>query len=148
MTSDARETLKEQIKLNSGGMDAIMPFLTMSQEEFKAYQEAPKEDTTTDVIPTTINRDNYEDFLPPSKLNLGNTQEPNPDLTSWASENMSAWESFVNSLPNEKPKQSDYPEDEQGLDQQYGEDLRFYNTVVRDLKRQLPKIQKLVKDKE
>ena len=79
---------------------------------------------------------------------VGNTKEPNPELTSWASENMSAWESFVNSLPNEKPQKSDYPEDEQGLDQQYGEDLRFYNKVVRDLKRQLPKIQKLVKDKE
>ncbi len=148
MTPDARENLKEQIMLNSGGMDAIMPFLTMSQEEFKAYQEAPKEDSVTDVIPTTINRDNYEDFLPPSKLNLGNTKEPNPELISWASENMSAWESFVNSLPNEKPQKSDYPEDEQGLDQQYGEDLRFYNKVVRNLKRQLPKIQKLVKDRE
>ena len=149
MNAESRETLKEQIMLNSGGMEAIKPFLVMSDEEFKAYEERKKDEPKEEELSVmAINKDNYEEFLPPSRLNLGNTKDPNPELLTWASENMGAWESFVNSLPNEKPKQSDYTEDQQGLDQQYGEDLRFYNLVVKNLKRQLPKIQKLVKDRE
>lgn len=149
MNAEARETLKEQIMLNSGGMEAIKPFLVMSDEEFKAYEERKKDEPKEEELSVmAINKDNYEEFLPPSRLNFKGTKDPNPELLTWASENMGAWESFVNSLPNEKPKQSDYTEDQQGLDQQYGEDLRFYNLVVKNLKRQLPKIQKLVKDRE
>ena len=149
MNAESRETLKEQIMLNSGGMEAIKPFLVMSDEEFKAYEERKKDEPKEEELSVmAINKDNYEEFLPPSRLNFKGTKDPNPELLTWASENMGAWESFVNSLPNEKPKQSDYTEDQQGLDQQYGEDLRFYNLVVKNLKRQLPKIQKLVKDRE
>lgn len=149
MNAESRETLKEQIMLNSGGMEAIKPFLVMSDEEFKAYEERKKNEPKEEELSVmAINKDNYEEFLPPSRLNFKGTKDPNPELLTWASENMGAWESFVNSLPNEKPKQSDYTEDQQGLDQQYGEDLRFYNLVVKNLKRQLPKIQKLVKDRE
>jgi len=121
------------------------PKQEVKKEEPEVKKDEPKEE---ELSVMAINKDNYEEFLPPSRLNFKGTKDPNPELLTWASENMGAWESFVNSLPNEKPKQSDYTEDQQGLDQQYGEDLRFYNLVVKNLKRQLPKIQKLVKDRE
>jgi len=140
MDPNNRDLLKQEIVNSSGGMEAIQPFLNMSQEEFEVYNKKKAEEP--DVIPISINRDNYEEFLPPSKLNVRNTQEPNPELLSWASENMGAWESFVNSF--DVPKKEDYPENEQGYNQQYGEDLRFYNKNIKDFKRQLPKIKKLL----
>lgn len=140
MSPNNRDLLKQEIVNSSGGMEAIQPFLNMSQEEFEVYNKKKAEDP--DVIPTSINRDNYEEFLPPSKLNVANTPEPNPELLSWASENMGAWESFVNSF--DVPKKENYPEDEQSLEGQYGEDLRFYNKNIKDFKRQLPKIKKFL----
>lgn len=140
MSPNNRDLLKQEIVNSSGGMEAIQPFLNMSQEEFEVYNKKKAEDP--DVIPTSINRDNYEEFLPPSKLNVRNTEEPNPELLSWASENMGAWESFVNSF--DVPKKENYPEDEQSLEGQYGEDLRFYNKNIKDFKRQLPKIKKFL----
>jgi len=140
MSPNNRDLLKQEIVNSSGGMEAIQPFLNMSQEEFEVYNKKKAEDP--DVIPISINRDNYEEFLPPSKLNVANTPEPNPELVSWASENMGAWESFVNSF--DVPKKENYPENEQGFDQQYGEDLRFYNKNIKNFKRQLPKIKKFL----
>ena len=140
MSPNNRDLLKQEIVNSSGGMEAIQPFLNMSQEEFEVYNKKKAEDP--DVIPTSINIDNYEEFLPPSKLNVRNTEEPNPELLSWASENMGAWESFVNSF--NVPKKENYPEDEQNFEGQYGEDLRFYNKNIVDFKRQLPKIKKFL----
>ena len=140
MSPNNRDLLKQEIVNSSGGMEAIQPFLNMSQEEFEVYNKKKAEDP--DVIPTSINIDNYEEFLPPSKLNVRNTEEPNPELLSWASENMGAWESFVNSF--NVPKKENYPEDEQSFEGQYGEDLRFYNKNIVDFKRQLPKIKKFL----
>jgi hypothetical protein len=158
MDAQARENLKEQIILNSGGMEAIKPFLVMSDEEFKAYEDSKKiteKKQETEILPKSINRDNYENFLPPELTikkgqGRGASFVTNPELINWAKENMSAWESFVNSI-GEKPKASDYPEDQRNPrdpEQQYGIDLRFYNTIGEDLIKQLPKIQKLVKDRE
>ena len=158
MDAQARENLKEQIILNSGGMEAIKPFLVMSDEEFKAYEDSKKiteKKQETEILPESINRDNYENFLPPEltiKEGKGRAAPfvTNPELINWAKENMSAWESFVNSI-GEKPKASDYPEDQRNVKdptQQYGIDLRFYNNIGKDLIKQLPKIQKLVKDRE
>jgi len=139
-------------------MEAIKPFLVMSDEEFKAYEDSKKiteKKQETEILPESINRDNYENFLPP-ELTIKEGQGrgapfvTNPELINWAKENMSAWESFVNSI-GEKPKASDYPEDQRNVKdptQQYGIDLRFYNTIGKDLIKQLPKIQKLVKDRE
>ena len=150
MDAQARETLKEQIKLNSGGMDAIMPFITMSPQEFSSYnqrkqfEDKPKEG---EPVAVSINKDNYEEFLPPSKLNAGSSRDPNPELLTWASENMGAWESFVNSLPDKPPMMEDYPEDQRDTtdpEGEYGIDLRFYNKVTKSLKKQLPKIKKMI----
>ena len=107
MDSQARDALKEQIKLNSGGMDAIMPFITMSQEEFDAYQKKKKDDPKEEVDELFNITENsilklYE-TIPPQKIGQGKGAPKNPAYAEWVSNNKAEFNASIDYINNIMP---------------------------------------------
>ena len=107
MDSQARDALKEQVKLNSGGMDAIMPFITMSQEEFDAYQKKKKDEPKEEVdelfnITESSIMKLYE-TIPPQKIGQGRGAKANPAYTEWVSNNKAEFNASIDYINNIMP---------------------------------------------
>ena len=131
--------IKQKITDVSGGYEAIKPFL---------IREAPVE--SVPVITNAITLDNYKDFewnvldRKPKKSGAKNYE---PEFLEWIDANWNNYTAFIDTLPTDKPKPEDYPEDQRDpgdRKQQYGIDLRFYNNTIVGIKRRYNKLKKIV----
>jgi len=80
-----------------------------------------------ELFTTNITKDNYLNFSPPKKINIGNTTKLNQEFIDWSnSDGAQSWIDFIQGY--------EIPEETQG------ENLRFYNLKIKPLQRKLENI--------
>jgi hypothetical protein len=106
---------------------------TVKKEETKAIQETeakeikPVETQVEELFTTDITKDNYLNFSPPKKINVGNTKKLNQEFIDWSnSDGAQSWIDFIQGY--EKPEETT------------GENVIFYNRKIKPLQRKIEKI--------
>ena len=128
--------IKQKITDVSGGYEAIKPFL---------IREAPVEPVP--VITNDITLDNYKDFEFKGTARQAGATAYEPEFLEWIDANWNNYTAFIDTLPTDKPKPEDYPEDQRDpgdRKQQYGIDLRFYNSTIVGIKSRYNRLKKIV----
>ena len=128
--------IKQKITDVSGGYEAIKPFL---------IREAPVEPVP--VITNAITLDNYKDFEFKGTARQAGATAYEPEFLEWIDANWNNYTAFIDTLPTDKPKPEDYPEDQRDpgdRKQQYGIDLRFYNSTIVGIKSRYNRLKKIV----
>ena len=139
LSEDELREIQTKIQNVSGGYDAIKPFL---------IREAPVEPVT--VVTNAITLDNYKDFewnLLDKKIKKSGAKGYEPEFLEWIDANWNNYTAFIDTLPTDKPKPEDYPEDQRDpgdRKQQYGIDLRFYNSTIVGIKSRYNRLKKIV----
>ena len=88
-------------------MDAIMPFITMSQEEFAAYQKKKKDEPKEEVDKLFNITENsilklYE-TIPPQKIGQGRAAPKNPAYAEWVKNNKAEFNASIDYINNIMP---------------------------------------------
>ena len=136
LSEDELREIQTKIQNVSGGYDAIKPFL---------IREAPVESVS--VITNAITLDNYKDFEFKGMARRSGAVAYEPEFLEWIDANWNNYTAFIDTLPTDKPKPEDYPEDQRDpgdRKQQYGIDLRFYNGTIVGIKSRYNRLKKIV----
>ena len=125
--SDLKGLQEQGVVLPDSILNLINPGVSEDVQEKKVKEIKPVETQVEELFTTDITKDNYLDFSPPKKINIGNTKKLNQEFIDWSnSDGAQSWIDFIQGY--EKPEETT------------GENVFFYNRKIKPLQKKLETI--------